>query len=64
MKPFRIFHWDTFDNVTLFIDERDTFDEAEALVQERYKGRIAIEGADIVEIVTDKGAVVKMYRVK
>ena len=62
-KEFGIYHWDTFDNVTLFIDEADTLKEAEAKVQERYARRLSGTGADKVDIVTKSGTVVSHHSI-
>lgn len=39
-KAFGIYHWDTFDNVTLLIAEADTLEAAEKKVKQRYGDRI------------------------
>lgn len=62
-KAFGIYHWDTFDNCTLLVGERDTLSEAKKLVDEKYHGRIRITGADQVHIVDKKGNVVERYSV-
>ena len=62
-KAFGIYHWDTFDNETILIDEANTQQEAEAKVQKRYGERIRSTGADQVDIVDKKGNVVKKYSV-
>lgn len=62
-KKFGIYHWDTFDNETLLIDEANTLEKAEKKVEEKYKGRISAQGADKVEIVDKKGTVLKSYGV-
>jgi len=62
-KPFGIYHWDTFDNETILIDEADTLKEAEKKVEEQYNGRIRSNGADKVDIVDLEGNVVRSYHV-
>ena len=57
-KNFGIYHWDTFDNVTLLIDEANTFKEAKSKLVDKYKDRMASNGADKVEIVDKKGIIV------
>lgn len=62
-KKFGVYHWDTFDNDTSLIEEFNTLPEAEKYVSEHYKGRININGADQVDIVDDKGNIVRYYKV-
>lgn len=62
-KEFGIYHWDTFDNETILIDEAMTLDEATNIVQAIYKGRIRGDGADIVEIVGKYGNIVAKFNV-
>ena len=62
-KAFGIYHCDTFDNVTLLIDEAKTYKEAEEKVQKHYGDRIRGSGADQVDIVDKKGNVVRSYKV-
>ena len=62
-KEFGIYHWDTFDNVTLLIDEADTLDEAKDKVKKKYGDRIRPTGADQVDIVDQKGAIKEKYNV-
>jgi hypothetical protein len=63
-KEFGVYHWDTFDNETLFLDEFDTQKQAEDYVAEKYKGRIDSNGADQVDIVDSKGKIVRAYKVR
>jgi len=63
IKPFRIFHWDTFDNTTILVDEAMTLRSALMKVEKKYKDRISISGADRVDIVNREGAVVRAYSV-
>lgn len=63
-KKYGIYHWDTFDNETFLVDQTDTLEEAQAKVQEYYKGRIIPHGADKVEIITNNGDVVIRYSVQ
>jgi len=62
-KEFGIYHWDTFDNATLLIDEADTLKEAQDKVEKKYKDRIRPTGADQVDIVNQKGEIVDKYKV-
>ena len=63
-KKFGIYHWDTFDNATILIDEADTLKKAEDIVKKKYAGRInAASGADQVDIVDDKGNIIRAYKV-
>ena len=61
---FRILHRDPFDNVTVEVGEKLSFAEAEIFVEERYRGRIAPEGADLVKIVDSAGNVLRTYRIR
>lgn len=64
-KEFGVYHWDTFDNETIRIDEFDTLDEATDFVEkDKYKGRISPQGADKVDIVDKSGTIRKQYSVK
>ena len=63
-KKFGIYHWDTFDNVNLLIDETDNFKTAKEKVEKKYKGRIANNGADQVDIVDSTGKVVQSFKVR
>ena len=58
-KEFGVYHWDTFDNETLLMEDFDTLDEAKEFVTEHYKGRLGGSGADKVDIVDSKGNVVE-----
>lgn len=60
-KEFGIYHWDTFDNVTLLVGEADTKLEAVAIVEKEYGDRISCRGADKVDIVDSNGVVVEDY---
>lgn len=62
-KEFGIYHWDTFDNVTLLIDEADTEAEARAMVENKYGKRISCHGADRVNIVDSSGAIIEDYSI-
>lgn len=62
-EPFVICHWDTFDNETFRVGGAKTLEEAEAFVEERYKGRIGSHGADKVDIVDSEGRVRRQYSV-
>lgn len=62
-KQFGIYHWDTFDNVSLLITERDSLQEAQDYIKKEYGDRISSNGADVVEIVNKKGDIVSRYKV-
>lgn len=65
-KPYGIYHWDTFEDgpdATFLVCEADTLQEAEKEVHERYKGRIASNGADQVDIVDLRGNIVAKFKV-
>ncbi len=62
-KEFGIYHWDTFDNETMLIDEADTMPEAQTKVNDKYGNRISSDGADRVEIVDSKGSVVAKFQI-
>lgn len=62
-KKYGVYHWDTFDNETLLIAEADTVEEAQGIINERYKGRISGNGADRVEIVDNQGNIVGRFSV-
>ncbi len=63
-SPFTIHHWDTFDNATIEIGWANTLAEAEAFVEEKYKGRICPNGADQVDIVNANRDIVKKFKVR
>lgn len=60
-KEFGIYHWDTFDNETILVDEADTLEEAKQKVINKYDKRIKKSGADQVDIVDSKGNIVEKY---
>lgn len=62
-KEFGIYHWDTFDNETILVDEADTLEAAKKKVAAKYEGRIKKTGADKVEIVDLKGNIIESYSV-
>jgi len=62
-KEFGIYHWDTFDNQTLLVDEADSLPKAIQKVKKCYKDRIRENGADRVEIVNLNGDVVEKFKV-
>ena len=62
-KEFKIFHWDTFDNVIIPIDKAKTIEEAREKVKKQYAGRISDNGADVVEIVDENGRIVERHTV-
>lgn len=65
-KAFRVFHWDTFDppgEDTIQIHDADTIEEAEAWIRGHYGDRLRESGADKVDIVDQKGNVVRSWRV-
>lgn len=63
-KGFGVYHWDTFDNETIMLEEFDELSDAEEYVIEKYKGRISTQGADQVDIVDLKGEIIGRYKVK
>lgn len=63
-KNFGVYHWDTFDNETLLVDEADTLEEAQEILNKRYKGRISGNGADKVDIVDKQGNIVQQVSVR
>lgn len=63
-KDFGIYHWDTFDNETILVDEDSTLEGAVDKVMEKYAGRISPNGADQVDIVDKDGNIVSKFRVK
>lgn len=62
-KEFGVYHWDTFDNETLLLDQFDTVQQATKFVETRYKDRINGLGADRVEIVDRRGSIVARFSV-
>lgn len=60
-KAFGIYHWDTFDDETILVDEKDTLAEAKEFIKHKYEGRISKQGADKVEIVDLQGNIVKGF---
>lgn len=62
-KEFGVYHWDTFDNETLLLEQFDTKEQAETWVEKRYGGRIRNSGADQVDIVNSHGIIVRKYSV-
>ena len=61
--PFKVCHWDTFDNETLEIGRFDKLEGAVAFVSDRYKGRFRSTGADQVDIVDCRGNVIRSFKV-
>jgi len=62
-KEFGVYHWDTFDDETTLLDEFDSLPEASKYVKKRCKGRLNLQGADVVNIVNSKGTVIEHHRV-
>ena len=62
-KEFGIYHWDTFDNEIILIDEADTLSQATEKVYKKYGERIRVDGADQVDIVDKKGNIVHIFKV-
>lgn len=62
-KKYGIYHWDTFDNETLLIGQKDSLPDAEKYVTKKYGDRIKPSGADVVEIVDKKGNVIRRYSI-
>jgi len=63
VDAFTIYHWDTFDNETISVGGAKTLEAAERKVEEKYKGRISVSGADRVDIVDRDGNVIRMFHV-
>lgn len=63
VKEFGIYHWDTFDNITILLAEYDKKAEALKFVEDRYKNRLRADGADRVEIVNSLGDIVEAFNV-
>lgn len=61
---YKVYHWDTFDNETILIDEFDILSDAVDFVNKRYAGRITNSGADRVDIVDQNGDVKDIFHVK
>jgi hypothetical protein len=49
-KEFGVYHTDTDEGVTLFLDDFDTFTEAQSYMIRRFTGAIKPGGANYVEI--------------
>lgn len=62
-KEFGVYHWDTFDNETILMDQFDKIDQAIEYIKTKYQNRISVRGADKVDIVNSKGIVVKHYSI-
>ena len=61
-KEYGVYHWDTFDNETILLNEFDTIEEAEEYIKKKYEGRLnPVQGADKVEIVDQKGKIRRSY---
>lgn len=59
-----IYHWDTFDNETILIDESNDLTDAVKKVKDKYGARINMgSGADRVDIVDDTGKVIRIFYV-
>ena len=63
-KEFGVYHWDTFDNETILLEEFDDLPAAKEYRDEKYKGRMGPGGADKVDIVDSKGNVKESCWVK
>lgn len=60
-KKIGVYHWDTFDNETILINEFETFEEADKFVRSRYNGRIGPNGADRIDIVDKQGNILAEF---
>lgn len=60
-KKFGVYHWDTFDNETIFVAEFDDLEEAANFVKQKYN--ISSSGADQVDVVDLNGNVVRKYAI-
>ena len=63
-KAYGIYHWDTFYNDTILIEEADTKEEAISKVEELYENRIRPDGADQVWILNQQGTLVEKFKVR
>jgi hypothetical protein len=61
---FGIYHWDTFDNETILIDEANTLEEAKQKIKDHYGDRLTKDGADQVDIVNSNGDVMRKFSVR
>ncbi len=62
-SDFGVYHWDTFDNESVLLDEFPTLVDSIRFVQQRYEGRLNSNGADRVDIVDKNGKIVKQFSV-
>lgn len=63
-KKYGIYHWDTFDNATSLIGQKDTIKEVRDFVEKEYGDRLSPHGADRVDVVDLNGNVVEIFRVR
>lgn len=63
-KEFGIYHWDTFDNETFLKHEEDTAKSCEHWIIDNYGDSLHGDGADRVEIINQKGEIVKKWNVR
>ncbi|MHA2428275.1 MAG: hypothetical protein ACXADB_09655 [Candidatus Hermodarchaeia archaeon] len=62
-KDYGVYHWDTFDDTTLFMGEGDTVADCCLLILNKYSSRIVGNGADRVEIVDQEGNIVVRFNI-
>jgi hypothetical protein len=62
-RKFGVYHWDTFDNETLFLADFDRLSEAYIYILEKYGDRISDNGADQVDLVKLDGTVLDKFKV-
>jgi len=62
-KDYGVYHWDTFDDTTLFVGEGDTVADCCLLILKEYGSRIVGHGADRVEIVDQEGNIAANFNI-
>jgi hypothetical protein len=62
-KNFGVYHWDTFDDTTIFVGEGDTVADCCLLILKEYSSRIVGSGADRVEIVDQEGNIAATFNI-
>ena len=63
-KKYAIFHWDTFDNITILISQSDSRAKIDKVFDKKYKDRVSSQGADRVDIVQKGKGIVASYAIK
>jgi len=62
-KKYGVYHWDTFDNETILLYQSVSLDKCVEFVDKKYADRLRQDGADRVEVVDDKGKIVRSWNV-